>query len=80
MAPHKCEQISEIRTISNKLTVLYLLIGVFVFLTGFTASSAYQAKSDVQVVKTKVEVHEERFNHIMEGIKRIEETLKRKKP
>jgi len=86
MPPHKCNHEDDLREIKEKvaasgtlLRILFGLISIFICLDMFSVAQASGAREQVSKVKAKVDVHEERFIHILKGIEDIKKTLKEKR-
>jgi len=84
--PHKCNHEEDLREIKEKvsaagtrLIILFGIISLFVVLGLFSVAQASGAKEQVSAVKAKVDVHEERFIHILKGIEDIKKTLKERR-
>ena len=90
MAPtHTCindKNLEDLKTKIGKLgrnvLVMFGAVGVFSILVAFTTIQATRAQEAslstirrIEEVKARVDVHEERFKHILAGINRIEEKL-----
>jgi hypothetical protein len=82
MPPHKCVHEEDFRDlkvsvdiVSNRILIFYGLLTIFLLLVGGSAVQAKTAGDRSTKNQARIDVHEERFKHILEGIQRIEDKL-----